>query len=75
MKTWVAAILVSVSLAESAWCQGSRPQTAADLAKYSGADRERLLYEGAKKEGKLVWYTSLTPTRRSPNPSKPDIRG
>ena len=25
-----------------------------------GADRERLLYEGAKKEGKVVWYTSLT---------------
>ncbi len=25
-----------------------------------GADREHLLYDGAKKEGKLVWYTSLT---------------
>jgi hypothetical protein len=24
------------------------------------ADRERVLYDGAKKEGKLVWYTSLT---------------
>ena len=47
-------------LAGSAWCQGARPQTAADLAKYLGPDRERLLYEGAKKEGKLVWYTSLT---------------
>jgi iron(III) transport system substrate-binding protein len=61
MKTCVAAILISVSLAGSAWGQGARPQSAADLAKYSGADRERLLYEGAKKEGKLVWYTSLTP--------------
>jgi hypothetical protein len=61
MKTWVAAILVSVGLAGSAWGQSVRPQTAADLAKYSGADRERLLYEGAKKEGRLVWYTSLTP--------------
>jgi len=60
MKTWFAAILVSVSLVGNAWCQGARPQTAADLAKYLGADRERLLYEGAKKEGKLVWYTSLT---------------
>jgi iron(III) transport system substrate-binding protein len=60
MKTWFAAILVYVSLAGNAWCQGARPQTAADLAKYLGADRERLLYEGAKKEGKLVWYTSLT---------------
>jgi iron(III) transport system substrate-binding protein len=61
MKTLVTAIFVSVSLAGSAWSQGARPQTAADLGKYSGADRERLLYEGAKKEGKLVWYTSLTP--------------
>jgi len=61
MKTWIAVILVSVSLAASAWSQSARPQTAADLAKYLGADRERLLYEGAKKEAKLVWYTSLTP--------------
>jgi iron(III) transport system substrate-binding protein len=61
MKTFVATILIFVGLAGSAWGQSARPQSAADLAKYSGADRERLLYEGAKKEGKLVWYTSLTP--------------
>ena len=61
MKTWIAAILVSASLGGNAWAQSPRPQTAADLGKYLGADRERLLYEGAKKEGKLVWYTSLTP--------------
>jgi iron(III) transport system substrate-binding protein len=61
MKTLVVVILVSVSLAASAWSQSARPQTAADLAKYLGADRERLLYEGARKEAKLVWYTSLTP--------------
>ena len=30
-----------------------------DLAKYTGPDRERLLYDGAKKEGKFLWYTSL----------------
>jgi iron(III) transport system substrate-binding protein len=61
MKTLIVAILVCLSLAASAWSQSARPQTAADLAKYLGADRERLLYEEAKKEGKLVWYTSLTP--------------
>jgi iron(III) transport system substrate-binding protein len=61
MKTFVATMLIAVSLAASASGQSARPQSAADLAKYSGADRERLLYEGAKKEGKLVWYTSLTP--------------
>jgi iron(III) transport system substrate-binding protein len=26
---------------------------------YNGADREQLLYSGAKTEGKVVWYTSL----------------
>jgi iron(III) transport system substrate-binding protein len=29
------------------------------LASFTGADRERLLHEGAKREGKLVWYTTL----------------
>ena len=59
MKTLILAILVSAELAGSAWCQNS-PKTASDLAKYTGTDRERLLFEGAKKEGKVVWYTSLT---------------
>ena len=45
------------------WGQPSRPATLADFAKYSGADRERILYDGAKKEGKLVWYTSLVPSK------------
>jgi iron(III) transport system substrate-binding protein len=60
MTTSLLAILIVASLLESAWCQTGQPRTAAELAKYLGADRERLLYEGAKKEGKLVWYTSLT---------------
>lgn len=46
--------------ATTSWSQSTPPKTAAELAKYMGADRERVLYEGAKKEGKLVWYTSLT---------------
>jgi len=50
-------------MAATAWGQASRPSTLADLAKYMGADRERLLYDGAKKEGKLVWYTSLVPSK------------
>jgi len=29
------------------------------LASYTGADRERLLLDGAKREGKVVWYTTL----------------
>src|SRR5689334_24398170 len=46
------------------WAQTSKPSTLSELAKYTGADRERLLYEGAKKEGKLTWYTSLVPNKQ-----------
>lgn len=60
MKTLGITILVSATLLGNAWCQAPPPRTAADLAKYAGADRERVLYEGAKKEGKLIWYTSLS---------------
>jgi iron(III) transport system substrate-binding protein len=60
MRTLLIAIFIIGALLESAWCQSPQPKTAADLAKYAGADRERLLFEGAKKEGKVVWYTSLS---------------
>ena len=54
-------ILSIVLLQSPAWSQSGKPATLAELAQYKGADREKLLYEGAKKEGKLVWYTSLVP--------------
>jgi iron(III) transport system substrate-binding protein len=41
------------------WAQGSKPSTLAELAVYNGPDREQLLVAGAKKEGKVVWYTAL----------------
>src|SRR6185503_9830831 len=41
------------------WSQTSKPSSAADLAAYGGADRERLLFVGAKREGKVVWYATL----------------
>jgi iron(III) transport system substrate-binding protein len=50
-----AAILLAPT---SLWAQG-KPKTADELATYMGADREQVLLEGAKKEGKIVWYTSL----------------
>ena len=59
MKKLFSWILWVVCLSANAWGQ-SQPRTAAELAKYAGTDRERVLYEGAKKEGKVVWYTSLT---------------
>lgn len=42
-----------------AWGQARKPATIAELVTYRGADREQLLYAGAKSEGRLVWYTSL----------------
>ena len=53
-------ILIIQILSTDVGAQGGPPKTAAELAKYMEADRERVLYEGAKKEGKVVWYTSLT---------------
>jgi iron(III) transport system substrate-binding protein len=42
----------------------------AELAAYNKPDREKVLYEGAKKEGKLMWYTSLT---GGPNTDAPKV--
>lgn len=39
---------------------GAQTKSVADLANYRGADREEVLKAGAKKEGKLMWYTTLT---------------
>jgi iron(III) transport system substrate-binding protein len=36
-----------------------KPTTLAQLAVYQGSDRQQVLEEGAKQEGKLTWYTSL----------------
>ena len=41
----------------------AQTKSVGDLANYRGADREEMLKAGAKKEGKLVWYTSLTAHR------------
>jgi len=35
-----------------------KPSTMAELALYKGADRQQILEEGARKEGKLTFYTS-----------------
>ncbi len=40
-----------------------KPVTAAELALYSGADRQQILEEGAKREGKLTLYTTAIVTQ------------
>jgi ABC-type glycerol-3-phosphate transport system substrate-binding protein len=31
-----------------------------ELTSYTGPDRQKIIIEGAKAEGKVVWYTSLS---------------
>src|SRR6187549_2802809 len=56
----LAALIIVCSVASTSIAQ---TKSIADLANYRGADREEMLKTGAKKEGKLVWYTSLTAHR------------
>src|ERR1043166_722363 len=56
--TFAVFMLIAVlSWHSSAWAQTGK---IAELAAYNKPDREKMLYEGAKKDGKLMWYTSLT---------------
>ena len=59
MKVTSLFIFILLFLSNGAWGQGRKPATIAELATYRGADRETLLYAGAKTEGRIVWYTSL----------------
>jgi len=52
-------ILAVAALGTAAWGQAKKPNTLIELAEYTGADREKILIEGAKTEGKVLWYTSL----------------
>jgi hypothetical protein len=56
----VAFVVFSLLISPSqAWLQARKPASLAELVNYMGADREQMLYAGAKAEGKLMWYTSL----------------
>ncbi|MFC1817021.1 ABC transporter substrate-binding protein [Thermodesulfobacteriota bacterium] len=59
----IGAIFVFTGMALSAQ---KRPTTVAEIALYKGDDRQQMLEAGAKKEGKLVLYTSqiVKPTVR-----------
>ncbi|MBI2987203.1 MAG: ABC transporter substrate-binding protein [Deltaproteobacteria bacterium] len=59
MKNLALTVLVLLLLPSEAWAQSRKPASIAELITYSGADREQVLYAGAKAEGKVVWYTSL----------------
>lgn len=60
MKLLSLTLTMLLSLSTLASGQSKRPRTLDDLASYTGADRQQILLEGAKAEGKIVWYTSLS---------------
>ena len=57
-----------------------KPVTVAEIALYRGPDRQRVIEEGAKKEGTLTFYTAGTvptmvlPTIKAFNKKYPDIK-
>jgi iron(III) transport system substrate-binding protein len=60
MKFWVPLILLVILTHPSGVCAQGKPVSVGELAAYNKPDREKVFFEGAKKEGKLLWYTSLT---------------
>src|SRR5262247_2116567 len=54
-----ALIFVTFGWLSTAWAQSGKPTKIEDLAAYNKPDREKVLYAGAKAEGKITWYTSL----------------
>ena len=76
----VGALLVIV--APFAWVDraSAEPKTVAELAAYQGPDRQKILEEGAKKEGVVTWFTSGTvptnvlPTIKAFNKKYPHIK-
>jgi iron(III) transport system substrate-binding protein len=59
MKLLTGALIVVLAAPAAGWAQGGKSMSFAQLAAYNKPDRERLLYAGAKAEGKITWYTSL----------------
>ena len=58
-KMFGAALAMLFSISINANAQTKKPVSLAELAAYTGADREQRLIAGAKGEGKVTWYTSL----------------
>lgn len=70
MKVFGILTLALLMGSSSALAQTAKSMSIAELAAYNKPDREKVLYDGAKKEGKLMWYTSLT---GGPNTDVPKV--
>jgi iron(III) transport system substrate-binding protein len=60
MKIVSFALLILATTISFAWGQAKKPRTLDELVAYTGPDRHQILLDGAKAEGKIVWYTSLS---------------
>jgi iron(III) transport system substrate-binding protein len=58
MKVLIVALL-ALCLIDTAAAQTAKPMPTDQLAAYNKPDREKVLFAGAKAEGKVTWYTSL----------------
>lgn len=60
MRRLAFVLLIMLGLPPFGWAQSEKRMSLAELAAYNKPDRERVLFDGAKKEGRVFWYTSLT---------------
>src|ERR1043166_5740776 len=56
----IASVAMFCGFVAPGYGQSKKPVSLAELAAYTGPDREQILLAGAKSEGKVVWYTSLS---------------
>jgi iron(III) transport system substrate-binding protein len=59
MKFSFSVLILALGIAAPAAAQSGKPMSLEQLAAYNKPDREKILYAGAKAEGKITWYTSL----------------
>lgn len=60
MNFFIGTVVLLLIAASAAFAQTGKLNSLSALAGYTGADREKVLFDGAKPEGKVVWYTSLS---------------
>jgi ABC-type Fe3+ transport system substrate-binding protein len=59
VSIWIAAVVFAIAVAAITGPRQSVAASVEDVAMMKSADRQKILIEGAKKEGKLMWYTTL----------------
>ena len=57
MHLFLATLFIFLTTSSQGWAQPK--MSTEQLAAYNKPDREKILYAGAKAEGKVTWYTSL----------------